>query len=174
MGRGGRMIEYRDIKGYEGKYQVSNTGIVIALNFHNQKFKKVLHQDFDKFTDGYKRVSLYLNGKKKRYSVHRLVAEAFIPNTLNKPCVNHKDSNRINNNVDNLEWCTKKENSEHAVKYGIFGKKFSKKVKVVETGIIYPSISECARVLGCCHTNITACLKGKAKSVKGFHFESIG
>lgn len=166
------MKEFRDIKGYEGKYQVSNTGEVIALNFHNQKITKVLHQDLDRFTDGYKRVTLYLNGKRKRYSVHRLVAEVFIDNPLNKPCVNHKDSNRTNNNVENLEWCTKLENSKHAAKYSPFRAKCMRQVKVVETGNVYRSISECARFLNVKSSNISACLSGKAKSVKGYHFET--
>lgn len=164
------MKEYRDIKGYEGKYQVSNDGEVIALNFHNQKFSKVLNQDFDKYTDGYKRVTLYKNGKRKRYSVHRLVCEAFIPNPENKPYVNHIDSNRTNNKISNLEWCTPLENTKHAKTNSFDYRKRFKKVKVIETGVIYNSISECSRILGIERANIHICLKNPERTAKKLHF----
>lgn len=67
-----------------------------------------------RYSKGYEIVDLYKNGKRKTVRVHRLVAEAFIPNNDNKPEVNHIDGNKHNNNVDNLEWVTKKENCRHA------------------------------------------------------------
>ena len=95
---------WKDIKGYEGLYQVSNLGNVKSL-----KTNKNLYSSNAK---GYRRVGLF-KGKRKGYSIHRLVAQAFIPNPENKPCVNHKDCNRANNNVNNLEWCTHKENNNY-------------------------------------------------------------
>lgn len=68
---------------------------------------------------GYFRVGLCSGGKRKKFRVHRLVAEAFIPNPENKPCINHKDGNKHNNKKDNLEFCTYSENLEHAWKYGL-------------------------------------------------------
>ena len=67
---------------------------------------------------GYISINLYKNGKSKRMSVHRLVAKAFIPNPKNKPYINHKDANRSNNIISNLEWCTPKENTQHSIKNG--------------------------------------------------------
>ena len=114
---------WKDIEGYEGLYQVSNLGRVKSLNRDHQAnsrwgktMKRVIKEKLlkeDK-TGRYLRVSLSKNGIKQRFSINRLVAQAFIPNIKNKPQVNHKDGNRDNNQVENLEWCTAKENMQHA------------------------------------------------------------
>ena len=101
--------EWRDIKGYEGLYQVSNLGRVKSLRYNHSENKKILKGFLSK--KGYHRVSFYKDGVRKDYSVHRLVAEAFIPNIDNKPCIDHIDTNKLNNKVDNLRWCTNKENN---------------------------------------------------------------
>ena len=98
---------WKDIKGYED-YQVSNLGRVKSI-----KKNKVLKQIYN--PNGYLYVGLYNNSKLKKYLVHRLVAKAFIENPLNKPFINHKDFDRLNNNVKNLEWCTQKENVHHSI-----------------------------------------------------------
>ncbi len=106
--------EWRDVKGYEGLYQVSNLGR--ARSFHNQYgrvIKPVLTQK------GYLQVTLSKNGKSRTRPLHILVAQAFIPNPLNKPQVNHMDGNPLNNRFDNLEWATSKENIQHAYKTGL-------------------------------------------------------
>lgn len=96
---------WKDIKDYEGLYKISNLGNVKSL-----KTNKNLYYSKSK---NYLRVSLNKDGIRKGYSIHRLVAEAFIPNPNNYPCVNHKDCNGNNNNVDNLEWCTHKQNNSY-------------------------------------------------------------
>jgi len=95
--------EWKDIKGYEGKFQVSNTGLVLNLNYRNSGNKRLVSQND---IDGYKRVRL-LNDK---FLVHRLVAQEFIPNPDNLPKVLHRDDNRSNNKVNNLMWGTQKDN----------------------------------------------------------------
>ena len=117
---------WKDIKGYEGKYQVSNLGRVRSLYDQNQ-FKKTYRIKLLKFNirSGYYNVNLNNHRKRKNFQVHRLVAFAFIPNFDNKPIINHIDENRLNNKVDNLEWCTQKENVLHS-KYKMYKPKKSK------------------------------------------------
>ena len=102
---------WKDIRGYEGLYQVSNFGNVKSLMFINNIVKikrdKILYKST---RSGYYTVNLCKNGKRLSKQVHRLVAEAFIPNPNNKKIVNHKDFDRKNNYVDNLEWLTQQEN----------------------------------------------------------------
>lgn len=93
---------YKDIEGYEGLYQVSDQGIVI-----NSKGKTIKPT---KDKDNYLMVGIYKNKIRNWYYVHRLVAQAFIPNYYNLPEVNHKDEIKQNNRADNLEWCTRKYN----------------------------------------------------------------
>ncbi|MCI7634018.1 MAG: NUMOD4 motif-containing HNH endonuclease [Mollicutes bacterium] len=116
---------WKDIKGYEGCYQVSNLGRIKSLdrmtnNQYGEYFMKgrILKNSIIK-DKGYCRVSLNNGNGKISKRVHRLVAEAFIPNPENKPEVNHKDGNKLNNCVSNLEWCTNKENIEHSIRTGL-------------------------------------------------------
>ena len=102
------MEEFRDIKGYEGKYQISNFGRVKSLKYGKERIRNVC-----KDRHGYLTINLYKEGKVKNFRVHRLVAEAFISNPNNYPCVNHKDENPTNNYVDNLERCTVKYNNTY-------------------------------------------------------------
>lgn len=97
---------WKDICGYEGLYMISNLGNIKSIK------KDALLKPIQN-NNGYSRVSLYKNGKYKAFSVHRLVAEAFIPNPGALPQVNHKDEDKSNNKVDNLEWCTAKYNSNY-------------------------------------------------------------
>lgn len=113
---------WKDIEGYEGKYEVSNLGNVRSLNYRGTGGIKLLKQGT---TRGYKLTCLYKNGKGKQYWVHRLVAIAFIPNPNNLPVVNHKDENPSNNNVNNLEWCTQ----EYNINYGTARKRASESIR---------------------------------------------
>lgn len=103
---------WKDIPNYDGKYQVSNWGRVRSFKRRNEK---ILKQNTLK--NGYKQIELCFDGKRKNAFVHRLVAEAFIPNTDNKPCVNHKNKATNDNRVENLEWCNAGENNRHARYY---------------------------------------------------------
>lgn len=121
MRNGGYLMTelWKSIKGYEGIYEVSNLGNVRNIK---PRYKYINPNGLlkpVKLNTGYLNVSLINKDKiRKEHRVHRLVAEAFIPNTDNKPQVNHIDSNRANNNVENLEWVTCKENIVHAQKQG--------------------------------------------------------
>ena len=109
--------EWRPVKDFEELYEVSNFGKVKSLHYKNRV--KILKPDIDvKSNTSYERVTLSNNRKTKRFSVHRLVAEAFIPNIYNKPFVNHIDNNGLNNNASNLEWVTASENMMHAQRQG--------------------------------------------------------
>lgn len=103
------MEEWKDIEGYEGLYQVSE-GEVKSLNYNKTKKERVLKKSI---VGGYYTVNLHKDGVMKTYYVHKLVAEAFIPNPDNLPCINHKDENKLNNSVSNLEWCTVKYNTNY-------------------------------------------------------------
>ena len=126
---------WKDIPNYEGLYQASNLGNVRSLdkivNAGNQfgcKFKitkkgKVLKQHINKY--GYKRVTLIVDNKAKNFQSHRLIAQTFIPNPNNLPQVNHKDENKLNNKVENLEWC----DSCYNINYGNRNKLVAEKLK---------------------------------------------
>lgn len=116
---------WKDIKNYENLYQVSNLGRVKSLKRYvnhsgnskrivNEKILKPVIDDTKYFV-----VSLWKNNNHTRPHIHRLVAETFIPNLENKPHINHIDGNKLNNSVNNLEWCTPKENIIHAYKIGL-------------------------------------------------------
>lgn len=104
-------IVTKDIQGYEGEYLISSLGTVTSL-------KRNITLKEDIAVSGYRRVTLSSEGNTKRYLVHRLVAQTFIPNPENKPHINHIDNDPNNNSVDNLEWCTHSENMIHAHKQG--------------------------------------------------------
>lgn len=150
---------WKDIKGYEGKYQVSNFGNVKSLNYNqtgNERLlKPILHHT------GYLCVNLCKPNKK--FPIHRLVAEAFIPNPDNLPQVNHKDENKHNNHVDNLEYCTQLYNINFGTRNKRISESLSKKVyqytldgKFVKE---WKSIIECSRN-GFNQGNIVSCCKG--------------
>lgn len=154
-------------------YLVSNNGEV-----KNKKTGRILRGSYDK--DGYLHVTLRLGLEKyKTPSIHRLVAEAFIPNPDNLPQVNHKDENKTNNNIENLEWCTPQYNNA----YGTHNERVKitnqirngKKIKAIKDDKenIFISISEASRILKLDKTNIIACLKGRINTARGYKFEEV-
>ena len=162
-------------------YKVSSDGKV--YNSELSELKQTVNKR------GYTMVKLCKNGFQKNCSVHRLVAEAFIPNEENKPEVNHIDGNKLNNTIDNLEWVSRGENQRHAYSIGLrrsyltnedrkkgtlLGvEKNRKNVRVEETGKIYKSIRDCARDTGCDVGAISKCCNGFAKKHHGLHFTFV-
>ena len=164
--------EWRPLVGYEGYYMVSNLGNVKSLNYRGTGKEKILKPQ--KTGDSYLQVHLYLDGKGKFYLVHRLVAQAFLPNPDNLPEVNHKDENPKNNNVDNLEWCTSKYNSNYGTRNQRVAEKISKPVLAIDkrTGLILKFVSsiEAERETGIDQSNIIKCCKGKRNSCGCFYW----
>ncbi len=121
--------------------------------------------------EGYMQVNLFKDKKCKTFQVHRLVATAFIP-TLNKRLqINHKDSNKSNNNVDNLEWCTPSQNQIHAYQKGLRKDNFKKIEQYTLDGKfikLWVGIQNAGRKTGIEYTNIIACLKGRTKTAGGY------
>lgn len=136
------MTEWKDIIGYEGLYRVSTAGEVYSI-----RSKKNLKQFYrgSREDNKYLVVELRKDKKGKTISVHKLVAEAFIPNINNLPCVNHKDGNKDNNCVDNLEWCTYLENNIHAIANGL--KKYKRGTKNKNSKLTYSDVVEIKKCL---------------------------
>lgn len=153
----------------DDKYAISNLGNIKNVR-NNTYLKPVLRNN-------YLSVGIITEGKKRTLSVHRLVAMAFIPNPENKPYVNHIDGNKLNNNVNNLEWVTAKENDSHARKTGLKNQNKPILATNVETGekITFESISECARFLNCNKAYIHRVLNKRYNRTqyKGYEYKYI-
>lgn len=146
---------WKDIKGYEGLYQVSNLGNVKSLNYNKTKKEKVMKPYKD--SQGYLQVEL----KGKAHIVHLLVARAFIPQEENKMEINHKDKNKLNNNVNNLEWCDRTYNvryshSKPVLQYDLKGNFIKEWECMVDAVKFYND------------KNISAVCRGKQKTCKGY------
>ena len=150
--------EMKDIKDYKGEYAITRDGKV--WSYKRKKFLK------PRLVGGYHQVVLCKDGKKKDLYIHRLVAEAYIPNPDNLPQVNHKDEDKSNNCVENLEWCDAKYN----INYGTRTKKISKPVYCEELDRTFKSQVEAARELGLKQCNIVSCCKGRYKTTGGYHW----
>lgn len=162
----------KDIKGFEGLYAVTSCGKV--WSYRSQKFLKPL---LDK--DGYLRVNLRKNEKLSRFGIHRLVAEAYIPNLEGKPQINHKDEDKTHNYINNLEWVTQAENNKHGTRLGRVGesrKGKSSKVKpiyCVELDRVFESQAQAVRELGVCSTTLNYALNGKRSKSGGYHWQYV-
>lgn len=176
--------KWKEIQGYENLYLISIDGEIWSLCSN-----KIIKTYISKF--GYERVVLTHNKKQKNFLVHRLVALAFIPNLNNYPAINHKDENKTNNNVKNLEWCTSKYNCNYGtrikrisekLKQSHKGKHFSrdtefkkgynaKMVRELTTNTVYSSMQEASTHTGVPAGNICMCCKGKLKQTRGLKWE---
>lgn len=142
----------------------------------NHKTGRILKTNIN--TRGYMHLTLRRNNKAYTERVHRLVALTFLPIANSDQLdVNHIDGDKLNNHVSNLEWCTRSENIQHGIRNGLiktndYGHK-RKAVRVVETNEVFSSIRECARELKIDQSEISQYLLGRAKKVKGYHFELI-
>ena len=171
---------WKDIKGYEGLYQVSNFGRVKSLprtiisQNHFNFFQKTIKEKILSApkSAGYPIVTLYKNGVSKIYKVHRLVTETFIPNPNNLSQVNHKDEDKTNNCVENLEWC----DSKYNVNYGTRNKRIGEKQSIpvfqysADGKLIkcWKSASEVQRITGMSQSFITTTCNGKHKLAYGY------
>lgn len=169
------------IKDYEGIYEISNYGRVKSLsrlikNSNNRITKeKILKATYDK--DKYLSIGLSKEGKTKTFKVHRLVAEAFIPNKENKRTVNHINGNKEDNRVDNLEWSTDREQMVHCKEvlgWNPHHTKNRKRRKIMRSdGKIYNSIKEAGIENNLFPSNITMCCQGKVKTIGGYSWEYV-
>ena len=162
---------WKDIEGYEGRYQVSNLGRVKRVTTG-----RILKGG--KNTCGYLKVQLYKNGSKSDKTIHRLVAQAFIPNPENKLEINHIDEYKTNNVVSNIEWATRKENINHGTRNERVSKTMS--ISIIATNLKtgeyreFYGTRECARQLGLHNQGITHVLKGRRKQTGGYTFKYKG
>lgn len=157
------MEEWRDIKNYEGRYQVSNFGRIKSL----KGSEKILKLDCRR---GYPYVVLRKNHNSRGIAVHRLVAKMFIPNPENKAQVNHIDGNKTNNKVENLEWCSPKENVIHSNRVLERGR--GKKIKQYDRQgnllRVWLNAYQASETTGTCRRNINACCNGLYHSAGGY------
>lgn len=190
--------EWRPVVGFEDAYEVSNTGRVRSIGRYvksrwGQNWYNMHELKIQTSKKGYKTVVLHRDGDYYQKQVHRLVAEAFIPNPDNMEQVNHKDTDKANNNVSNLEWITPEENIRHAFKNGCFhrterqsdhSRKLQKETarkKCICVGMIEPdtgevigifrSIKTAAAILGLSDEKISAVCKGKRKTTGGYNWQ---
>lgn len=161
---------WKNIDGYEGLYQVSNLGNVKSLNYNKTGKERILKPGTDKC--GYRLVGLFKNGKLKFFTIHRLVANSFLENPDHKPEVNHKDEDKTNNCVENLEWMTRKENNNYGTRTERVSRSLSKLVlQFTKNGEFirkWQSTRQIERELGFSIGNISGCCKGKRKSAYGY------
>ena len=166
--------EWRDVKGYEGFYEVSNFGQI-----RNAKTKRIKKSFPNRC--GYLKIQLLKRSSQKNFYVHRLVAVAFIPNEMNLKEVNHKDENKLNNRMDNLEWCDRKYNVNYGNRLFLFSQsmknhpKTSKKIKCFDLKgnhiSTFLSASEASRQTKIPATSIRGCAEGNLTHAGGFKWE---
>ena len=155
---------WKPIKNYEN-YKINRNGVVVNSNF------KIIKPEIS--NNGYLRVSLCKKQIHKKLSIHRLVAQAFIPNPNNLTQVNHKDENKKNNNVENLEWCTPLYNLSYSniIKKG--NKAHNKKIRCITTNEIFDSIKKAEVKYKLHHSNIVACCNGRRKKCGNMEWEYV-
>ncbi len=172
---------WKDVPEYEGLYQVSNLGSVRSLTHTkrssngktaraNGKVIKPLEQN------GYLNIMLCKDGVRKRFRLHRLIASAFIPNPHNFPQVNHKDENKKNNNVENLEWCDSKYNNSYGTRLQRYSETMG--IRVVQSTLdgdfvkLWKSASEAGRN-GYTRENISKCCRGERETADGYKWKYV-
>lgn len=161
------------IDGKESHYLISENGDIF-----NKKFNRWLNPQASG-TLRYKMCSIFIDGKRYRETVHRLVANAFLDNPENLPQINHIDGNKMNNHVDNLEWITGRDNITHQFETGISKGKAYRKIKVYDSNgnflYVMPSLNQTAKKTGVNSGNISTYLKEGdfSKSIKGYKFKEV-
>ena len=163
---------WEDIVGFEGLYQISNQGRIKSLSRFNSKTERILSHYYNV---GYYHVRLYKLGVGKSYRLHRLIATHFISNLDNKPIVHHKNGNKLDNRISNLEWTTHKKNLQHAWEVGL-NKGNEKPVNQIKDGIIvatFKSASEASRLTKINRGSISNCCKKRIgfKTAGGYYWK---
>lgn len=167
---------WKNIVGYEGLYQVSSLGRVKSLERIDSNGHPVKERVLTSFPNrsGYCKVNLYRDRNMEVKSVHRLVAETFIPNPDNLPQVNHKDEDKGNNLVENLEWCTASYNTNYGTHNERAAKANEQAIYVItDSGHRYyfDSARKAAEIIGLKVCSVSDCLHGRQKTHRGFTFE---
>ncbi len=165
--------EWRDVKGYEGYYQVSNKGRVKRLKTIGKGGRTYRERILiPVYNTRYLNVSLCKNGIIKQHRVHRLVCAAFIENPHNYPCINHKDENRLNNNADNLEWCTYKYNNSYGTV--VVRRAKSRSRAVIQMDLRgrrikkWDSLKDASEYFGVKYSNIISACRGRQLTSAGY------
>lgn len=166
-------VLWKEIPGYEGIYEISNTGLVRG----RKGIRKILVS-----WDGYQYVKLCNRGREKKFKVHRLVALAFLPNPFGLPEINHKDENKENNSVCNLEWCDRKYNNNYGKRNIVAGIsirkanqrrvfRYDKNLNLLDS---FDSAKDAEKILKIDHTGISKCANNKRKTAGGFIWKYHG
>lgn len=175
---------WKPLVGYEGDYEVSDMGRVRSITkmfecfskrgnhkHYRTKYGRILKPSIQ--NNGYKIVWLSKNGKVKALTVHRLVAQTFLINKDNCYCVNHKNGNKCDNRLENLEWCTSSENLIHAYTKLNRVHRVGRKVQCVELNLIFDSIKKASEELNVNAGSIENCLAGRTKRAGGYTWKGL-
>ena len=167
---------WKDILGYEGYYQISNKGRIKSLDRYVEpkgKFIKVKGKilNLNKNNSGYFYLNLCTNNLRKKFLIHRLVAIAFLPNPNKLKCVNHKDENKSNNNVENLEWCDHKYNNNYGSFKSRISQKNSKSVVCLELDKKFKNQKEAANYFDLKQSAISFCCYNPNRTSGGYHWK---
>lgn len=167
--------EWRDVVGYEGLYQVSNFGRVRSIVQNSNRRKRIMKQK--ELKSGYMSICLYNRAKPETLLVHRIVATAFIPNHLGFPQVNHKDEDKANNCVWNLEWCDQTYNNNYGTRIEKASEKKSKKVGMFsKDGTLirtFSSMKIAGISMNCTPGAISNCCRGKTNTCIGYIWKIV-
>lgn len=171
---------FKDVKGFEGYYQISNLGRLKSLRSTRGRLRDrpiIVKTWIDgKNKRGYDTVLLCVEKRKKKYKIHRLVAEAFLPNPLNLPEVNHKDEDKRNNFVENLEWCDRKYNCNYGTTLERTRRSRKIKITFMDTGEVevLPSELDVYKAHGFTQRIVRECCNGIREQAYGCRFEFDG
>ena len=179
-------MRWKAVRGFEGYYEVSDHGDVRSVDRKVCDTKGVIRHLSGRMmkscrakgrnNDGYYVVNLRKGGAAHVIPIHILVATAFLPNPDDLPTVNHKDGNKTNNDVQNLEWATYRENNMHALRFGLRRPRGSSVVQINDSGRVvarFRSVCEASRSTGIGRSSISHCVNGRVSSAGGFAWQKL-
>lgn len=163
------MEEWKEVYGFDVLYEISNQGRLRTRHYSDKGYQKdYRYIEPRENNKGYLNFNLRKRGLQKTVYVHRLVADAFIENPCGYSEVNHKDENKKNNTVDNLEWCEHVYNCNYGSRGRKIGERTSRAVICIEKNVVYDSLNKAAEAFGVGVTAISNCLNGRSKSCCGY------